>query len=188
MGYFAALLLIATSVASAADVRLSNRFLDVTAEPVTGALHVSGKRSGAKWDQKSPRPGIVWRSISIADGKLLFVSDAYRAELKLDASRPEFEVTIGGEGPMKDLVSFPLPFVTAAGSSLVVPMNEGILYPAEDDTIGPMQLVAYGGHGISMPWFGVFRREGGAGVMAIIETPDDASIDINRVKGDTSSF
>jgi Glycosyl hydrolases related to GH101 family, GH129 len=182
MGFIAALLLFA-GTASGADVRISNRFLDVTIEPATGALHVSGKRVGTTWDQKSTRPGIVWKSISVSGGKAIFTSDAYRAELTLDSSRPEFEVTLSGEGALKELLSFPLPFLTAAGSSLVVPMNEGILYPVEDATIGPMQLVTYGGHGISMPWFGVFQRANGAGVMAIVETPDDARIDINRVTG-----
>jgi len=184
MRTLAAFALLTAGVTSAADVRLSNRLLEVTAEPGTGALHVTEKKSGAKWDQKSPKTGILWKSITAASGKLQFAGDAYKAELKLDPARPEFEVTLSGDGPMKELVGFPLPFVTGADSSLVVPMNEGILYPADDETIGQMQLVAYGGHGISMPWFGVFRHNGGAGWMAIIETPDDARIDINRIKGE----
>ncbi len=183
MRLIAAFLLIAAGVASAADVRISNRILDITVEPSTGAMHVSDKRGGLAWGQKSARPGIVWKSITLSPGKILFANDAYRAELTVDTARPEFEVTLNGEGPLKELLGFPLPFVTTAGSSLVVPMNEGILYPVDDTSIAPMQLIAYGGHGISMPWFGVFQRAGGAGVMAIIETPDDARIDINRLTG-----
>jgi hypothetical protein len=60
-------------------------------------------------------------------------------------------------------------------------MNEGISYPVEDETIEPIRLVAYGGHGICMAFWGA--TDGQRGYMAIIETPDDASIDIRRSGG-----
>src|SRR5271157_4206905 len=183
MRVIAALLLIAAGAAPAKDLRLSSRFLDVTVEPSTGALHVSDKQAKTTWEQKALRPGIVWTTISISRGKAIYANDSYRAELTLDTFRPELEFTLGGQGPLTNLLGFPLPFVTAAGTSLVVPMNEGILYPVEDGSIGPRQLVTYGGHGISMPWFGIFDRTTGAGVMAIVETPDDARIDIARQTG-----
>jgi hypothetical protein len=44
-----------------------------------------------------------------------------------------------------------------------------------------MRLIAYGGHGICMAFWGV--TDGRAGQMAVIETPDDASIRIDRVDG-----
>jgi hypothetical protein len=60
-------------------------------------------------------------------------------------------------------------------------MNEGISYPVEDKTINTMRLIAYGGHGICMAFWGV--TDGQKGHMAIIETPDDASIQIRRLDG-----
>jgi hypothetical protein len=60
-------------------------------------------------------------------------------------------------------------------------MNEGISYPVEDTSIEPFSLVAYGGHGICMAFWGV--TDGVQGHMAIIETPDDASIRIERLDG-----
>jgi hypothetical protein len=57
-------------------------------------------------------------------------------------------------------------------------MNEGISYPVEDETISTRKLIAYGGHGICMAFWGV--TDGQQGHMAIIETPDDASIRIQR--------
>ncbi|MGO9258114.1 MAG: glycoside hydrolase [Bryobacteraceae bacterium] len=183
MRSIAALLLIATSAAPAQDLRLSSRFLDVIVDPSTGALHVSVKAAQTAWEQKPVRPAIAWKTISIAEGKALYANDQYQAELSLDAAAPELEFKLNGQGPLANLLGFPLPFVTSTGTSLVVPMNEGILYPVDDATIPPRQLIAYGGHGISMPWFGVFDRSSGAGVMAIIETPDDARIDIARQPG-----
>jgi hypothetical protein len=179
----AALLLIVASAAAAEELRLSNPFLEVTIDSSSGELRVLDKHAAAVWQQKAVRPSIAWKSISLSEGKALFAGDPYRAELTLDPTRPELEFTLSGQGPLSNLLGFPLPFVTAAGTSLVVPMNEGILYPVEDASIPPRQLIAYGGHGISMPWFGVFDRSSGAGVMAIIETPDDARIDIARQPG-----
>jgi hypothetical protein len=60
-------------------------------------------------------------------------------------------------------------------------MNEGISYPVEDKTINTRRLIAYGGHGICMAFWGV--ADGRQGHMAIIETPDDASIRIRRLDG-----
>jgi len=177
------LLLIAAGASAAEDLRLTSPFLEVTVDSSSGALQVLDKQAAAMWRQQAVRPGIAWKSIALSEGKAIFAGDPYRAELTLDPSRPELEFTLTGQGPLPNPVGFPLPFVTAAGTSLVVPMNEGILYPVEDASIPPRQLIAYGGHGISMPWFGVFSRSSGAGVMAIVETPDDARIDIARQPG-----
>ena len=47
-----------------------------------------------------------------------------------------------------------------------------------------MRLIAYGGHGICMSFWGVTSGE--SGQMAIIETPDDAAIMIDRPTGNLS--
>jgi len=38
-------------------------------------------------------------------------------------------VALEASGPLLEPLAFPFPFVTAAGTWLVVPMNEGILLP-----------------------------------------------------------
>jgi hypothetical protein len=179
-----AILLITAGIVPAQQLRLSNRLLDVAVEPSTGALHVTDKRTKAAWEQQAGRSNMVWKSISLSGGKAIYEGDRYRAELTLDRARPEIEFTLTGEGPLKQMLGFPLPFVTAAGSMLVVPINEGILYPVDDGSVRTGQLAAYAGHsGLSMPWFGVFQSASGAGVMGIIETPDDARIEIARQSG-----
>jgi hypothetical protein len=62
---------------------------------------------------------------------------------------------------------------------LVVPMNEGISFPVEDKSIETFRLIAYGGHGICMAFWGVTDDRQGHGV--IIETPDDAAIHLVRL-------
>jgi len=51
-------------------------------------------------------------------------------------------------------------------------MNEGILYPVDDASIGNRRLVTYSGHGICMPWFGATDLQSGESYMAILETPE----------------
>jgi len=131
-----------------------------------------------------------------------------KTKLLLDKNAPEFTLVLTSKSelastfaeelqsqiPLKSSLRFPHPFVTEPGTVvshppqgvpfgtveyLVVPMNEGISYPVDDETISPMRLIAYGGHGICMAFWGV--TDGQQGYMAIIETPDDASISIKRI-------
>jgi hypothetical protein len=82
---------------------------------------------------------------------------------------------------------YPQPFASAAGSRLIVPLNEGIAYPVDDPDVPVMRLVAYGGHGLCMSFWGVDHSPNvgkpGPGYMAIIETPNDASLELDRVGG-----
>ena len=57
-------------------------------------------------------------------------------------------------------------------------MYEGIRFDAEDDSMPIMDLVAFSGHGISMPFYGI--TNGNAGFITIIETPDDAGLRLGR--------
>ena len=101
---------------------------------------------------------------------------AYRAE----KDRPEVVVTIESEGAMWRTLDYPAAFVSQKGDRLIVPMNEGISYPADEPEKIPERLIAYGGHGICMAFFGVQDDATGAGWMAILETPDDASMVARR--------
>jgi hypothetical protein len=101
--------------------------------------------------------------------------------LRLEPDSPELTITLSAEGDLEQPLRFPHPFVTEAGTYLVVPMNEGISYPVEDKTIQTRRLIAYGGHGICMAFWGV--TDGATGHMSIIETPDEASIGIRRIDG-----
>ena len=66
-------------------------------------------------------------------------------------ARPELTLRLTGEGVVTQAVAFPPPFVSGSGTALIVPMNEGILYPVDDATIPPITLTTYSGHGLCMP-------------------------------------
>ena len=98
--------------------------------------------------------------------------------IRLQNDLPEVTFELAAQGELPNPLRFPHPFASHPGEYLVVPMNESISYPVEDPAIKPFSLVAYGGHGICMAFWGA--TDGARGHMAIIETPDDASIRVER--------
>jgi hypothetical protein len=165
---------------------ISNATISLTLHTADATLSVIDKRTGKSWQQKSLAEGKILRSAKVGDRiemTLLHAASGMDVQtaIQLEPDRPEFTVTLLAKGDLEQPVRFPHPFVTESGTYLLVPMNEGISYPVEDKTINTMRLIAYGGHGICMAFWGV--TDGQAGHMAIIETPDDASIRIRRLDG-----
>jgi hypothetical protein len=104
-----------------------------------------------------------------------------KAVLELDRTLPEFTLKMDGDGELLGPLVYPCPFISAGGDRLIVPMNEGISYPVEDKSIETFRLIAYGGHGICMAFWGV--SDDRQGYCTIIETPDDAAIRLRRLDG-----
>ncbi len=167
-----------------AAVSATNAALIVEFRTADGTLAVTDRRTGRRWEQAPvARQGLVVEaktSEAGIDATWLSVDRDLRVALSLRLAdrAPELTVSLTGDGALASPIVYPEPFVTGPGTWLVVPMNEGISYPVDDPQISPMRLVAYGGHGICMAFWGV--TDGAAGQMAIIETPDDASIRIGR--------
>jgi len=180
------LLLCCYCQAASEKITVSNSAISVTIDTADATLLVADKQTKQSWQQKPSRQSKILQSAKVADGIDFTLHDSglgmdVQTELRLAKDKPEFTITILTKGPMKWSLPFPHPFVTEPGTYLVVPMNEGISYPVDDRTIEPMWLVAYGGHGICMAFWGA--TDGQRGYMAIIETPDDATIHIQRIDG-----
>ena len=163
---------------------ISNAAISVTLHTDDATLSVTDKRTGHTWRQKPITKGKIIQSAKAGYGIEMTwrhpgLGMDIKTKLLLDKNLPEFTLALTSKGELKWSLRFPHPFVTEPGTYLVVPMNEGISYPVEDETIRPRRLIAYGGHGICMPFWGV--TDGQQGYMAIIETPDDASIGIKRI-------
>jgi len=173
--------------------------LAVTLAPPHGLLTVVEKPGGRRWTQRARPGGIVVVGAEAKDRGMAFTWLDPRSglegtgEIALDAAGPEFTVTLSADGDLRSPLRYPHPFTAEALAAkdetpsgrqppyLVIPMNEGISYPVDDETIRPRRLIAYGGHGICMGFWGV--TDGEAGQMAIIETADDAAIRIDRAVG-----
>jgi hypothetical protein len=165
---------------------ISNAVISLMLHTTDATLSVTDKRTGKSWRQRSLAEGEIIRSAKVGDRIEMTLLDAasgmdIQTIIQLEPDIPEFTVTLSAKGALEQPVRFPYPFVTESGTYLVVPMNEGISYPVEDKTINTMRLIAYGGHGICMGFWGV--TDGRTGRMTIIETPDDAAIRISRLEG-----
>lgn len=171
----------------APTLAVSNQWLEVTLITSNATLAVRDRRTRRFWTQTAQAGGVVLNN-AVAQGNEIRL-ELFHAPSGLDvtgrlellADRPEFTLELAGSGELAGPVRFPHPFTTAPGDYLVVPMNEGISYPVEDETVALHRLIAYGGHGICMGFWGVTDGQGGQ--MAIIETPDDAAIAMRRVNG-----
>jgi len=168
------------------SLTIGNAAISLTVNTADASLSVTDKRTGHIWRQQPSGEGAILRIARIGDSIEMTLLDGSSGMdigvvLRVEPERPEFTVTLSGKGELETALRFPNPFVTEAGTYLAVPMNEGISYPVEDKTINPSRLIAYGGHGICMAFWGV--TDGEQGHIAIIETPDDASIQIKRLGG-----
>ena len=158
-----------------------------------------GNVGGAGFEVTDKRTGRTWRPVGNRSFEVEEIARAveddgtvrmtyvhpeslahWNATYKVEKDRPEVAVAITGEGPMAKPIPYPAAFATENGDRLIVPMNEGIGYPADEPDDIPRRLIAYGGHGICMAFFGVQDDATGAGWMAILETPDDAAMVAKR--------
>ena len=174
------------SHAQSNNLVLENSAISVSLSTADGTMTVLDKRTGQRWQQKSVAQGKIASATTGASGMEAVWHDAsldkdIRLQIEMDGDKPEFTVNLSAEADLKRPLRYPHPFLTEAGTHLIIPMNEGISYPVDDTTVETFSLIAYGGHGICMAFWGV--TDGQRGHMAILETPDDATIQIARVDG-----
>jgi hypothetical protein len=169
------------------QLTLTNGALELVLRTSDATLSVRDRRTGRTWRQEAGQPEVVLTQARAQGERLEFglvhvpSGIELRAAVQLDPAQPEFTYSLSGTGELSAPLRFPGPFTTEHGDYLVVPMNEGISYPVEDSSIEPFRLIAYGGHGICMAFWGV--TDGRQGQAAIIETPDDAAIHLQRIGG-----
>ena len=170
-----------------AIVSLRNETLDIGFRTADAAFAIRDLRTGREWIQAEAatsllvlgaesRPDAAEMSIRLLDPGSLREFSA--SVILKDA---ELAVSLRGEGALPQPVSWPPPFRSEKGQWLIAPVNEGISYPVDDAHLTAMHYHLYGGHGLCMPWYGA--TDGERGWMALVETPDDAAVDIPRRDG-----
>jgi hypothetical protein len=163
---------------------VSGKLAEVEWSPRDGVFRLRDRRSGRTW---ATRPwGNQIAVLTVRNDRQTIEAQLFHwaCELELtlritvDAQEPEVLLKLEGNGPMPSPIDLPGPWVTVAGQYLILPVNEGISYPVEDPTLPPMDYHLYGGHGLCMAWWGITDLKDG--LMAIVETPDDAHVQIPR--------
>ena len=177
-----------SSGGAAAPVAVDNGVVRAGLDPATGGLSLTDLRTAVAW---VPRGGaglpLLVGDVRTGDRTIratltdLATDLEIRARIEVDATAPEVLVTLSADGPLAAPLAWPPPFETAPGQRLIVPMNEGIGFPVDDPASPSMRLIAYGGHGICMAFYGI--ADGERGVMGILETPDDAAVRFGRPAG-----
>jgi glycosyl hydrolase family 129/carbohydrate binding protein with CBM4/9 domain len=170
-----------------ATLVISNGVLAVALNTSNATVTVLDRRTNERSEQQLLRRDIVLLDATATRDEVkltvLYTGSGLEiaGKIHLEADAPEFTFELSAQGELPAACQFPHPFATKAGDYLVVPMNEGISYPVEDKSIEAFRLIAYGGHGICMGFWGATDGVHGHGV--IIETPEDAAIRIDRVNG-----
>jgi hypothetical protein len=168
-------------------ISFKNDYISVTFHTKDGTFSVLDSRIDMLWTQKALNSDtFVLNAEEKNSGikiRLMHAPSGLEITMKatLETNVPELVLELQGEGELIDAMSYPHPFITKSGTYLVVPVNEGISYPVDDDSISSMQLIGYGGHGICMGFWGA--TDGNTGQMAIIETSDDMLISMGRWDG-----
>ncbi len=179
----------ASSLARAEDIRFGNSLISVTFDTDSALFTVTDLRNGLVYEQDgSFGVPVLTESQAGADGASMTASlwDGYtQLQLQLHAVTPpgvpEVRCEIASTGPLEaSWLPYPAPFASQAGDFLVVPLGEGIMYPADDTSVEEQDFALHCGWKMSMPWCGLCRGENGPGAMTIIETPDDACLMMNR--------
>ena len=169
-----------------ATLQAESRFLDVVLQTADGTLRITDRRCGRHWTQWPRNPLVVLDAGVVESGFHLAMLDPatmlrLEATIRLEPQRPEVSWELSATGEMPRAAAFPQPLATDKETFLVLPLNEGISYPAADRTIEPDYHYFYGGHGLCMAWCG--QTDGRRGVMTIVDTPDDAGVRMVRREG-----
>lgn len=166
-----------------ATLKADNRFLIASLHTADGTLSVTDLRCGRQWRQWPRGPSVVLDAKRVESGFTLALLDPatmvrVNVDIRLDTNRPEMVVDLSATGVMSGALDYPHPFATDGKTFLILPINEGISYPADDQGIEPTYHYFYGGHGLCMGWFG--QTDLRQAVMTIVETPDDAGVRMVR--------
>jgi len=166
---------------------LNSPYLTLRFYPLSATFDITDKRTGRVWRQYAASNNALVEQVQSKSGQVLDIQldDAalttpISTTIALASDSPQVRISLDGNAQMTGKLSFPQPFQTTGGDSLVVPMNEGMLFPVDDKSIETRQLATYNGHGgLSMPWAGICAKNG-SGQILLVRSPDDAEVDLER--------
>lgn len=175
---------------------LENAQLHVEVDARRGAIAVTDKGTGRRWQQPSAMQQLPaqprFRNVRILEPgrKLAFQSDfgwepkkslALTVTLTLSAADADLSVTAeAAPGAACDQLPFLDPFVldAANGALAVADYSNGHLYPL---TANPFPQPWFNTSRLDMPWVGMCDLDKGDGYMLLVETNDDAAIQMIEV-------
>lgn len=179
------------------DFTVKNQFLQVNFNLGNASFSVLDFRTNRNWNQiVSQRNQFVLDAKKLSNGVDFELLDArnmltFHAVLTLENDAPELIVQLKADedAPHPEPLFYPYPFSSRTTDRIVLPMNEGISFPATENPPSVASIHTFGGHGLCMAFWGVVNDSIDAnesdGYMGIIETPDDSVILVEPRPADT---
>ena len=175
-------------------VCIENEMLAVSIEPGSGLFAATDRQTGRVWRGSSAAKGAglpkSWRCRTVTrrgmhSVELKFGENGNAADRSVlfELEGPELLVTLdfGRNTALDGTIRYPHPFSTERGDRLIIPRNEGMGYPVDEEHEQLSSAPFFCGHWISMHFWGVAEDASGAGMMAIVETPEDSMLEIYRL-------
>ena len=166
------------------ELKCQNESMAISFDTKAQTFALLDRRTGRTWRSRPPQTTLfVTAGTAAADRIEATLLDgendrSVTMSVGLDGDKAEALLRLGSSGEMNDALRFPGAIQSQAGDHLILPMNEGISYPAEDPAILPWNLITYGGHGLCMAFAGV--TDGKSSCMMLIPTADDAAVQLGR--------
>ncbi|MDO5567360.1 MAG: hypothetical protein Q4G59_11935, partial [Planctomycetia bacterium] len=162
---------------------IENSRLKVTLSARDVSFSVLDKKTGRLWNQLADSNVFFPSKVDATDSELTIEAfDAatlqdYRFGIRLDSETNEIVATVDAVDhttPIRQLY-WPYSFASKEGDWLIIPFTEGFNFPVTDR--GPCgRWNGYGG--LSMAFCSQVEDTSGAGYVAILETPDDAGVQV----------
>lgn len=169
------------------SLTLSNSALAVTLDTATTTITVIDRRNQHRAATHELTAGLSLLTAKVDGNSITFTllhsasTLTLAGTIQLDPEKPEFTLTLASNGDLQQPLAFPGSIRSEPGDHLILALNEGISYPVEDTAVEPRRFLTYCGHSYSMPFWG--STSGERGYMTIVETPDDAAIQMSRIDG-----
>ncbi len=196
MRVFFAFLLVATASVRGADIVFGHERLEVRLDPDAGALAVTDKIAGCTYRQHLPtreKGAARFRNVARDGNRVAFDADFWwkagapltvRVTLTLAAGAADLAVEADCADRAVRIERFaflePLVLDSAAGVLAVADYSDGHIYPLDRK---PFPRTWFDGDRLDMPWVGVCDLAGGFGYTLVLETSDDAVVQLVPCRG-----
>ncbi|MBQ9873999.1 MAG: hypothetical protein IJM30_06015 [Thermoguttaceae bacterium] len=170
-------------------ISAENDCVRVDFDKSSASFSILDRRTGRTWTQRTAgRAQFVQNAEPVENGARFKLIDArtlvsYVAEVRLEPDAPELVVKLIAppETPLTSGIEYPYPFQSIPTDRVVLPVNEGVSFPATEEAYKVDESYTFGGHGLCMAFWAIvddkLDASQSSGLMGIIETPDDTEIE-----------
>ena len=178
-----------TPPSSTEETIIENAYLRLRFDSSTGAFSIRDLRTNREWRQSKEQRFLFVKdvvkddlalTVQLIDGQTF---SEFQARVELEKDKPELVARIiaPAELALEKSFDYPFPIQSSPTDRIVLPVNEGVSFPARDEASRVERMHTYGGHGLCSAFWAivddVLDASQSSGIMGIIETPDDCVVE-----------